>query len=349
MRGVAPRAALLTGEGRNNDILPGVLLSIAVAAAGLGGAYILRGVFPLPAMVVALFVGIALHGHASRARYRPGLDFCVRVVLRWGVALLGVRTAVSDITRLGLSTVELVLVAMAATIACGFLFARIFGQRPEFGALVGVGTAICGASAALAVATVLPDYPTKKTDVVFVVVAFNTLATIAMLAYPPLCMLLALDDQATGIMLGGTIHDVAQVAGAAYPISGNAGNTAIIVKLFRVFLLFPIVIAVGWAFARRTSVDGAKIPVPLFALVFVLLALLNSAMPMYPELFAVYAAIKPILVEAANGALLLAIAALGLSTALNSLTSLGWRHLATVTGASLVVLVIVTGGLWTTS
>jgi uncharacterized integral membrane protein (TIGR00698 family) len=351
IRALTPYPAFLTGEWRHRDILPGVLLSAAVAAIGLGGAWLIEGLLPVPAMVIALFAGIALHGHASRPLYRPGIEFCVRTVLRVGVALMGLRTGIADITALGEGTVGLVLGAMAITIASGFLFARIFGQDRPFGALVGVGTAVCGASAALAVATVLPEYHGKKADVIFVVVALNTLATIAMVAYPPLCMLLGFNEHMSGIMLGATIHDVAQVAGAGYPISEATGNTAIVVKLFRVFMLFPIVVAVGWGFSRRHVLEGAaKIPVPVFALVFVVLAIVNSILPQAPAFAPIYAAAKPALIQTANLALLLAIAALGLSTALNAIAALGWRHLATMLASTTVILVLICAGLamqWT--
>ena len=101
------------------------------------------------------------------------------------------------------------------------------------------------------------------------VVAVNALATVAMLIYPPLCILFGFDAQTTGVMLGGTIHDVAQVVGAGYAVSGGVGNTAVIVKLFRVFLLLPMVLGVGWYFTRIGMRHGeAHVPVPVFAIVF---------------------------------------------------------------------------------
>ena len=152
------------------------------------------------------------------------------------------------------------------------------GRGPGFGALVGVATAVCGASATLARSTVVPDYPGKQADIAFVVVAVNALATLAMVVYPPICILLGFDAQTTGVMLGGTIHDVAQVVGAGYAVSNAVGNTAVIVKLFRVFLLLPVVLGVGWYFTRMGVKHGeARVPVPVFALVFLVLCLLNSA------------------------------------------------------------------------
>jgi uncharacterized membrane protein YadS len=147
-------------------------------------------------------------------------------------------------------------------------------------------------------------------------------------------------------MLGGTIHDVAQVVGAGYAASEPVGNTAVIVKLFRVFLLLPVVLAVGWWFARRGAHTGdAKVPVPVFALVFLALCIINSVMPWSPALASVYAPIKAALGQASTWGLLLAIAALGLGTSLSAIGALGWRHIATVTGTTLVILIVVTAGL----
>ena len=88
-------------------------------------------------------------------------------------------------------------------------------------------------------------------DVAFVVVAVNALSTVAMVVYPLICVWLGFDAQTAGVMLAATIHDVTQVVGAGYAVSETAGNTAVIVKLFRVFLMLPLVLAIGWLFARR--------------------------------------------------------------------------------------------------
>src|SRR5215213_2248372 len=96
------------------------------------------------------------------------------------------------------------------------------------------------------IAALVPNYPQKGADVTFTVVAANAVSTLVMVAYPPLCALLGLNPQTTGIMLGATIHDMAQVVGAGYAVSEPVGNTAVIVKLFRVFLLLPAVLGIGW-------------------------------------------------------------------------------------------------------
>ncbi|HEY2135536.1 MAG TPA: putative sulfate exporter family transporter [Xanthobacteraceae bacterium] len=327
-------------------IAPGLVLSGIVAALAVACAPWVARVAPIPAMVLALLIGIVLNRVAARPVFQPGLLFCVKQLLRWSVALLGLRIAVGDIVALGLGTGVLVVVAMIATIAAGFGVARMLGLTAPYGALAGVGTAVCGASATLATSAVLPEYRGKDADVVFVVVAVNALATLAMLVYPPFCVLLGFGDHMTGVLLGATIHDVAQVVGAGYAVSETAGNAAVIVKLSRVFLLLPIVLAVGWWFARKGAAAAAsRVPVPVFAFAFLALCILNSVLPSIHTLAPLYAGVKTVLVEASTDGLLVAIGALGLGTSVAAIGTLGWRHIVTVGATTLVILAVVSVGL----
>ncbi|MGC1873845.1 MAG: putative sulfate exporter family transporter, partial [Pseudolabrys sp.] len=137
---------------------PGIALSAVVAAIGYVTAPYVARFVPIPSMVIALVVGIALNPLAARPAVQPGMQFCVKTLLRWAVALLGLRVGLGDIAALGTQIAVLIVIAMAVTAISGFVFARWSGQAPGFGALVGVGAAVCGASATLATSTVVPDY-----------------------------------------------------------------------------------------------------------------------------------------------------------------------------------------------
>jgi uncharacterized integral membrane protein (TIGR00698 family) len=328
------------------ELVPGLCVIGLIAAVAQAGATYVGKLVPIPSLVVALGFGMAMHRIAGHPAIEPAARFCMRAVLRWSVALLGLRVAFSDIAALGLGTCAVVVGAMVVTVMSGFVFARWSGRHDGFGALIGVGTAVCGASATLACATVLPEYRTKQADVAFVVVAMNALATVAMLLYPPVCLALGLDPQSSGVMLGGTIHDIAQVVGAGYAISDLTGNTAVVVKLFRVFLLLPTVLAVGWYFGRHGAAHGpVRVPVPVFAIGFLALCMLNSVVPSMPALAAPYAAVKPLALTASAWGMLLAIAALGLLTSLRTFIDLGWRQVAGAFATSGVMFAVVTGSL----
>lgn len=327
-------------------ILPGLALSCLLAVTATAIAQAAIKIFPLPAMVVALILGIALNRLAQRPVFQPGTLFCLKVILPIAVALLGLRIAFGDIAALGFTTAALVIVGMLCTIASGFVFARLFGQSAMFGALAGVATAVCGASATLATAIVLPEYKNKAAEVAFVCVAVNALSTLAMVLYPLLCTWLGFNDSMAGVMLGATIHDVAQVVGAGYGFSEPTGNTAVIVKLFRVFLLLPVVLGIGWWFTRSEVREVAgEIRIPMFAIGFLALCILNSIAPSFDAIVPLYEKVKQAGVGISTWGLLIAISALGLRTSLGGTNALCWRHGATIVGTTTVILTVATVGL----
>lgn len=323
-------------------LLPGLALGLALAYLSVqieplttkAALATLGRKITITAPVIALVLGMILHPIADRPTFTVGTTFAIKKVLRWAIALFGLKIALSDILGLGVRTALMVIVAMAATLVSGVLFARLFGRGDLYGALAGGATAVCGASAALATASVLPNYKERDSDTAFVAITVNILATIAMIAYPALCNLLGFDQRTTGIFLGSTIHDVAQVVGAGYAVSDTAGNIATIVKLFRVFMLLPVVLGVGWWFSSQGGdAHRAKVPVPVFAIMFLVFVLINSA-GVVPPLA------KAALVEASRWGLLLAIAALGLNTSLGTILRVGPRHLLVVVSTTAVVFVI---------
>jgi uncharacterized integral membrane protein (TIGR00698 family) len=334
------------GAGNLIQILPGLGLSCLLAATAAAIAHAMVKVFPIPGMVVALVLGIAFNWLARRPVFEAGTLFCLKVILPIGVALLGLRIALGDIAALGVGTAALVILGMTCTIVSGFVFARLLGQTQAFGALAGVATAVCGASATLATAIVLPEYRNKAAEVAFVCVTVNALSTLAMVLYPLLCTWLGFGEQLSGVMIGATIHDVAQVVGAGYAVSEPTGNTAVIVKLFRVFLLLPVVLSIGWWFTRTNIRSAAgEIRIPAFAVGFLALCILNSIVPSFAVVATVYANVKTVGIEVSTWGLLIAISALGLRTSLGGIAALGWRHVATVIGTTTVILTVLGAGL----
>jgi uncharacterized integral membrane protein (TIGR00698 family) len=328
------------------SLVAGIALAGVVAVAAVLTAPHMPKSIPIPAMVLALIFAMVLHSFTRNPIFQPGLTFCAKPMLKWAVALLGMRVAFGDIIDLGAPVAVMVVASMIATILASMFLAKVLKQNPFFGILMGSATAVCGASAALATSTVLPNYDGRDTDLAFVIVGVNLLATFSMLAYPPLCLLLGFDDRTTGVMLGGTIHDVAQVVGAGYAVSDTAGNAAAIVKLFRVFLLLPVVLAFGSYVTRLTGNHGqARVAVPMFAIVFLVLCIINSVLSSISSIAPAYHVVKQIAVELSTWGLLLALAAIGLNTSIKSMFALGWRHLASLFCATATILVIMTTSL----
>ena len=161
---------------------PGLVIAgmVALAASWLAEHY------ATPVMLFALLLGIAVNFLSSDERCKPGIDFASRSILRLGVALLGARITFDQIQSLGGGALVLTASAVLLTILCGIVLARSAGLARNFGVLTGGAVAICGASAALAIASVLPRGPDHERDTIMTVVAVTALSTIAMILYPVL-------------------------------------------------------------------------------------------------------------------------------------------------------------------
>jgi uncharacterized integral membrane protein (TIGR00698 family) len=309
-----------------HSLAPGIALALVIAAA----ASFLSEHYGAPVMLFALLIGMAFNFLATDSRCAPGVAFSARSILRFGVALLGVRVTFADIAALGPASVAAVLGLIALTIATGFVGARLFGRQWRFALLTGGSVAICGASAALALAAVIPPNEKLERNTLFTVVAVTTLSTVAMIAYPILFANLGLTDLQAGFLIGATIHDVAQVVGAGYSISEEAGDIATIVKLLRVSML-PVVLLIVVACLRSGGTAGARPGIPTFVLGFAALATVNS-LGLIPEV--AVAAIS----EVSRWMLIAAISALGVKTALKAITQVGGGHAGVVVLETLVLL-----------
>jgi uncharacterized membrane protein YadS len=134
-------------------------------------------------MLFALLFGMAFHFLHEEGRCVAGIEFTSKAVLRLGVALLGARITAAQILGLGVMPIATVVVGVATTIAVGALAARVLGQSRSFGILSGGAVGICGASAALAIASVLPRHEESERDTILTVVTVTALSTTAMILY----------------------------------------------------------------------------------------------------------------------------------------------------------------------
>ena len=330
-----PTAVPAGWPARSRALFPGVLACTVVAAAST----FLSQHYGAPVMLFALILGMAMNFLSVDGACRPGIEFTARQVLRWGVALLGLRITFGQIAALGWHPVVLVVVSVVVTIAVSMVAARLMGFRTLFGLLSGGATAICGASAALALAAALPAHPQKERATLFTVVGVSALSTMAMIAYPMFARALGLSDQAAGVFLGATIHDVAQVVGAGYSMSKDTGDIATFVKLMRVGMLLPVIVfAVMCARMSDKSAGagaGRQRPplLPWFAVLFAVLVGINSTGWLPPSLTNAGS-------DLSRWFLVAAIAAIGMKTQLRELAAVGLRPVLLMFGETLFLAIL---------
>jgi uncharacterized integral membrane protein (TIGR00698 family) len=293
---------------------PGVLVSLIIAVA----ATFLSEHYGGPVMLFALLLGMAFYFLSQEGPCVAGIEFASKRVLRVAVGLLGAQITISEIMKLGPTPVIMVIAAVTLTILFGVVGARVAGISRPFGILTAGAVAICGASAALAISSVLPKGENHERDTVFTVIGVTALSTIAMIVYPLIIALFHLDHAAIGVFLGGTIHDVAQVVGAGFSVSDETGN---------------VVVTLSFVYhAHNTTKAGRQLPG--FLVVFAVLVVVNS-LGIIPA--PALAALKGI----SRWCLVTAIAALGMKTSLKAMAEVGGRAIGLIVAETVFLAVLV--------
>ncbi len=307
-------------QGRIKLLFPGVLAAVTVAIA----SRFLADQYGSPIMLFALLLGMAFHFLYQDKICCHGIDFASKNVLQFGVALLGLGVTIDQVVSIGIVPLVVVIFIVFLTLISGPLLARFFRRGWRLGLLTSGAVAICGASAALAIASVLPKNKFSERNTIFTVISVTTLSTMAMIFYPMIVYFMEMDDFAAGFFIGATIHDVAQVIGAGYSISETAGDTAAIVKMVRVAMLVPVVMALTIFFRKESSsANGIKVSFPFFVIGFILFILIGSTSS-FPV------GLKLYILDVSSWCLVTAIAAIGMKTALASLKTVGGQAITII-------------------
>jgi uncharacterized integral membrane protein (TIGR00698 family) len=317
-------------------------LGLGVVATVAGAAWPTLG-----APVFAVTVGVLLSPLANRWRggAHRGIGLAKGPLLQVAVVLLGTQLSLQQVAHVGLSS----LPVMLGTLVLCLVLAAILGRAMHIGGhlrtLIGVGTAICGASA---IAAVTPTIRAKDPDTTYAISTIFLFNVLAVVVFPPLGHVLDLSQEQFGLFAGTAVNDTSSVVAAAASYGAEASDHAVVVKLVRSLMIIPIVIALAVLIRRR---EGAVEPaahvgrarrlaglVPWFLVAFVVTVALNSV-GLVPE--GSHGAIR----QAAVFLIATALAAIGLSTDGRALRRTGPKPIvlglvlwASVTSSSLILI-----------
>ncbi|RDU95200.1 YeiH family protein [Trinickia dinghuensis] len=343
----APSQSQTASHGQLNGVLFVALFAAAVTRLAALPAIAGLGISPL---IVGIVAG-AFYGNTLRAgmpaHWAAGVNFSARKLLRIAVAFFGLRVSLQEIAQVGLpGLTESVLVVVSTLLLGTWLGMKLMKLDRDTAILNAAGSAICGAAAVLAFESTLQSKPEKSAVAVGSVVLFGTLS---MFLYPLMYRAgwIHLDTLGVGLFFGGTIHEVAQVVGAASNVSPEATHIATIVKMTRVMLLVPVLLTLGFWLARQARRDATgatghahahaprKLAVPWFALGFLACVIVNSLHVLPSTATQTLNAIDTF-------ALTMAMTALGIETQVSQVRKAGPRALAT---GFLLYLWLIVGGL----
>lgn len=337
------------------SVFPGIVAAVAIAGAAILladwiGSAILHATGPSPVspITVAILIGIFIGNTAGVSpALSPGLEFCVKKVLRLGIVLIGLKLALGDVQKLAIC-VPVVMGVIAGGLSLTLAISRWAGLPDGLGLLTAAATSICGVTAAVSVAPVIEA---TEEELSYAVANVTLFGVIGMLFYPYLAHgVFGAASKGAGLFLGTSIHDTSQVMGAALSYKQlfadeTAFNVATVTKLTRNVFLVVVVPLLAWLHARR---GGAKRAVkvsdlfPTFVLGFLAMVLVRTAGDaMWPgktgpaeTWIAVH---KGLADKAGVFCLGAALASVGLTTNLRKLRNLGLKPLFVGACAALLV------------
>ncbi|MGI9236224.1 MAG: YeiH family protein [Woeseiaceae bacterium] len=347
-------------------VLPGLVLALVLAFAGqylsdfIGKDLMGLPKSPISAIMMAILLGIIIRNTLSLpASLQPGIRFGLVRVLRLGIVLLGIRLSLGEAGAIGLKALPVIVGAVAAALLVVTFLARRLGLSGKLGTLIAVGTSICGATAIVATA---PTIAAKDDEVAYSVACITLFGVIAMLLYPFAGhWIFGGESFQSGLFLGTSVHETAQVAGAGlvyqqYYNDPHALDVATVTKLVRnlgMLLVIPLMSIVY----HRNHADGTEPPkwytmIPLFVIGFACMSLIRTVGDMGELAFGVFEpdtwkTIVSTTKEAAEICLAVAMAAVGLGTSIKGLKAIGLKPLgvglfsAVLVGAVSITLITV--------
>lgn len=297
-------------------LLPGILIVTLIAIT----AKFISNTYGVPAMLMAILIGMSLNFLSDEKKFINGINFSSQNLLYLGIILLGSRINLYTILAIDLKIIFFVTSGVIITILFSIVLLKILNLPLSFGILIGGAVSICGASAAMAISSVLPKNDNTNQRLTFVVLGVTIISTICMIFYPLISNFLNFNNQTSGIFFGATIHDVAQVIGAGFMVSETTGEFATLIKLYRVSLLLPLVLIISFFSYKLKLINKTQEKVkiiPYFIIFFAVLSLVNS-MGYLPK------NVNEIFNELSIWFILIAIAAVGTKTKFQNLKIIGF-------------------------
>ncbi|MEV8516005.1 putative sulfate exporter family transporter [Dactylosporangium sp. NPDC051484] len=310
---------------------PGLLVAVVLAVV----AFLVGRQAPVVGSpVIGIVCGVMVSAFVRRhALLRPGVSFAGRTVLQVAVVVLGAQLSLRRVADVGLDSLPVMLGTLGVCLVLAYLVGRWMGIERDLRTLIGVGTAICGASA---IAAVSPVIRAKHASVAYAISTIFLFNVAAVLVFPPLGHLLGLDQHAFGLFAGTAVNDTSSVVAVAASYGDAASQDAVVVKLTRALMIIPICLVLSALVQRR---DRRTAPpsegrlmvkermlrravrlVPWFLVGFLLMAAVNSAGMIPPS---AHDGVQ----SAALFLITVALTAIGMSTDLASLRRAGHRPL----------------------
>ena len=294
---------------------------------------------PISTIMMAIFLGMLIANIIKLPKsFQPGFRSCTVTILQIGIMLLGIRLSLTGVGQFTLVALPFVIIAIAVGLFAVGLLGRYMGLSRQLCSLIAVGTSICGCTAIIATA---PLIKANESEVSYAVACITIFGLVAMFVYPVLAhQVFATQPELAGLFLGTSIHETAQVTGAGmiYEAQYNAPvalDVATVTKLVRNLCMIAVIPLIGILYSTdQTKDDKRKInylaAIPWFIVGFAFMSAVRSFGDIGDKPFGIFNLsqwneIISFIKETAERFLLLAMAAVGLTTMFAGIIKIGMR------------------------
>ncbi len=261
------------------SLIKGIILSLLVGAVAIAISLTFKQV---DAILLGLLLGMLI-GNAVKipAEYNPGITYTSGKMLEFSILFLALGVNFNYISKIGVSSFLILILTVLTVLLFSIYISKRLKLQGHSSYLVGFGTAICGSSA---IAAVAPTISKDKEEIGISLAVVNLLGITGMLLLPAALNYLQLGDIRNGLIIGGSLHSVANVAGAGFAMGDEVARISVTVKLARVALLSPALILYSFLI-RRDAVKNWKehFKLPWYVWAFIAISLISSLVPIPAE------------------------------------------------------------------
>lgn len=250
----------------------GLVLVIVIAMLSTILENLISAHIQLEKLTIGIVLGIAYSSLiGSKDADRPGVQFALKRLLKWGIVLLGFKLNFLAVATLGPKVILIIIFLIPTVLFGAQKLGSLMGLNKKVSTLIGIGSSICGASAIVAMSPVIVA---DDDDSILAVSIISFLGAIGVIAYSSLALIIDMSDIAYGVWSGLSLQGVAHAISAAFAKGNEAGEIGTIVKMTRVMMLAPVSVLLSAQFTDKSQ--RKKVRIPGYVLLFICAGIIGS-------------------------------------------------------------------------
>ena len=319
-------------------VVPGIILAFVLYTLSQGFNNIIGiellgySKSPISTAMIAILLGM-FFGNVFKIRdsFQKGLDFTREYILKLGIICLGIQLKPFEFLDFGKIAIPLIVICIISVLIVIKLLIKKFKIPTRMAYLISIGSTVCGTTAIMATAPVIKA---NKNEVSYAIANITLFGILSMLIYPYLAnFYFDGNSLLIGLFLGTSIHETSQVAAAGLIYDQQFGspetlNIATVTKLIRNTFLI-IMIPLFAMLYNRGKIKEKSYSIlsifPYFVLGFAGMIILRN---IGDETFALnsnWIEFINVIQFSSKIFLTMAMAAIGLSTNLKDIQSMGYK------------------------